>query len=442
MRNVARPRPVQPSEAPVELPAEAAFEPPIRLRTLLILGILGAAVYVMQPRARAAWELHGAASGLADYALCMVGPTGPTLLRDNPVAFRALARRRLISSEANDRPFQGCAKLAFDVTGSPEAERAHRATAWSFVEFGGAAAERAAQGSKNELTVDSLAVDPKRLAELAKNAWPFVRDGYTKLVKPSLMAHEAVHPVELPRPSVGSGLPAWRTSYRAVGEVDGKLSVAMGKGANLSVFQTADSGLSWRPAPLRGVESFAERCVAGDRAYTFTLNRDTLMVTSMGPDKVPHSSALMKSDGELIGAACDDRALVAAVRLEGKKETALFSCAFAANCHPMSPPMFQGIGPVTQYPLDVARTGGTTVVSIAMRGIVRVTSSRDEGHSWTPFVVAYDDAAHPELRVSIRVPSRLLVIGKRVVLYGGAPKPSETYSQLISDDFGASWRSM
>src|SRR5690349_11731885 len=120
VRNVARPRPVQPSEAPVELPSEAPFEPPIRLRTLLILAILGVAVWVMHPRAHAAWQLHGAASGLADYALCMVGPTGPTLLRDNPTAFRALARRRLVSSEANDRPFQGCAKLALDVTGSAD----------------------------------------------------------------------------------------------------------------------------------------------------------------------------------------------------------------------------------------------------------------------------------------------------------------------------------
>lgn len=420
--------------------SETPFEPPIRLRTILILAILGAAVWVMQPRARAAWQLHGAASGLADYALCMVGPTGPTLLRDNPTAFRALARRRLISSEANDRPFQGCAKLALDVTGSADAERAHRATAWSFVEFGGGAADRAAAGSRSELTVDSLAVDPKRLAQLAKDAWPFVRDGYTKLVKPSLMAHEAVHPVELPRPSVGSGLPAWRTAYRTIGEVDGKLSVAMGKGANLSVFRTADSGLTWQPAPVRGVESFAERCSAGDRSYTFTLSRDTLMVTSMGPDKVPHSSALMKADNELVSAACDDRALVAAVHLDGKKETSLFSCSFAGNCHPMQPPVFQGIGPVTQYPLDVARIGGTTVVAIAMRGIVRVTSSRDEGHSWTPFVVAYDDVAHPALHVSVRVPSRLLAVGKKVVLYGGAPKPNETYSQLVSEDFGASWR--
>jgi hypothetical protein len=426
----------------VEVPAEEPFTPPIRLRTILLLCVIGAAVYWLHPRARAAWQLHAAASGFADYALCMVGPTGPALLRDNPAQFRTLARRRLIGAEANDRPFQGCAKLASDVTGSADVERVHRATAWSFVEYGGAAADRARTGSRSELTMDALAVDSKRLAQLAKDGWPFVRDGYTKLIRQSLSAHEAVHPIELARPGVGSGLPAWRAGYRSVGEVDGKLTLAMGNGANLSVFRSLDSGLNWKPAPVRGVESFAERCSAGDRSYTFTLSRDggTMMVTSVGPDKTPHSVSLMKADGELVATSCDERALVAAVRAEGQKETQLFSCAFAGNCHAMQPPVFSGVGPATSHPVDVARVGGTTVLAIAMNGIVRVTSSRDEGHTWTPFSVAYDDAAHPDLRVSVRVPSRLVALGKRVVLYGGAPKPNETYSQLVSDDSGASWR--
>jgi hypothetical protein len=39
-----------------------------------------------------------APTAFADYALCMVGPTGPSLLRDNPVEFRSLGRRRLASA--------------------------------------------------------------------------------------------------------------------------------------------------------------------------------------------------------------------------------------------------------------------------------------------------------------------------------------------------------
>src|SRR5258706_11903095 len=113
--------------------------PPIRLRTVLLLGLLGAGGYALYPRAQAAWSLHSSASNLADYALCMVGPTGPTLLRDNFAAFKNLVRRRLIAADANERPFQDCAKLSRDLTGSADVERAHRSTAWSFREYGGPA---------------------------------------------------------------------------------------------------------------------------------------------------------------------------------------------------------------------------------------------------------------------------------------------------------------
>ncbi len=428
--------------APAETEAEdEPFEPPIRLRTLLVLGVIALAVWMLEPRAKAAWQLHGSATALADYALCMVGPTGPALLRDNPTAFRSLVRRRLIASEANDRPFQDCAKLSRDLTDSVDAERAHRATAWSFAEYGGAAADRAAKGA-SELSVDSLAVDGKNLATLAKDAWPFVRDGYTKLVRPSLSAREAVHPVELPRPSIGRGLPAWHAGYRSVGEVDGKLTVAMGSGANLSVFRSSDAGQNWQPAPVRGVESFAGRCTSGDRSYAFSLSADThtMLVTSAGPDATPHSATLMKADDQLLAASCDERALVAAVRSDSKGETTMIACVYGADCHPMPPPVFPGVGPATSYPLDLARVQGTTVVAVAMHGIVRVASSRDEGRSWTPFSVAYDDAEHRDLRVSVRLPTRLLAVGKRVLLYGGAPKPGDSYSLLVSDDLGASWR--
>jgi hypothetical protein len=72
--------------------------------------------------------------------------------------------------------------------------------------------------------------------------------------------------------------------------------------------------------------------------------------------------------------------------------------------------------------------------------LVRTVSSRDDGVSWTPFIVAFDREAHSELRVHVSEPTRLLSVGKRVLLYGGAPKPTMTYPVLVSDDLGASWR--
>ena len=83
---------------------------------------------------------------------------------------------------------------------------------------------------------------------------------------------------------------------------------------------------------------------------------------------------------------------------------------------------------------------GTTVLAVTTRDIVRITSSRDEGRTWTPFYVAFDAAEHPELRVDVRTPSHLLTIDGRVFLYGGANRVSQSYSVLVSDDHGASFR--
>jgi len=118
----------------------------------------------------------------------------------------------------------------------------------------------------------------------------------------------------------------------------------------------------------------------------------------------------------------------------------LYLCPYRARCTAMPPPRFAGVGALPRYPLDVARLSGTTIVAVTLHGIVRVSSTRDDGHSWTPFTVAFDEAEHPNLRVNVKTPSRLLAIGDRVLLYGGAAKNKQSYSVLASDDLGASWR--
>ncbi|MBK9000163.1 MAG: hypothetical protein IPM35_30970 [Myxococcales bacterium] len=422
-------------DAPTEKPAVDPSGPFIRLRTLLVLGLIAGAAWLLQPRAKAAWQLHSTATNLANYALCMVGPTGPALLRDNSPEFAALLRRRLLSAEASDRPFQDCAKLAAELTGRAAAERAHRAPAWSFVEYGGT--------GPSDVSLAELGVEGHHLADLARSAWPFVRGGYVKLVKPSIAAREAVHPIDTPKPGAGRGLPAWRAGYRAVGEVDGVLTAAFGKAASLSVYQSTDGGLSWRSAPARGTEAFAERCPAGPRSFTFSLSTDAakLLVSSQGPDAPPQATELGPADVELVSASCDQKALVVAYVGDADKQVHLAACAFRGRCTPMPLPRFAGVGVAPGPALDLARVDGTTIVSVPMAGIVRVASSRDDGVTWTPFTVAYDDRAHAEPRVDVRVPSRLLAVGKRVFLFGAAPKPGQSYSVIVSDDFGASWRS-
>src|SRR5215475_8135156 len=97
-----RVRPNRTSAPPVERAPELPV-PPIKLRFVLLLGLCAGAVAWLYPRLDAAWKVHTLAAALADYGACMVGPTGPTLLRDHELAeFRVLARRRLVTSPAAD----------------------------------------------------------------------------------------------------------------------------------------------------------------------------------------------------------------------------------------------------------------------------------------------------------------------------------------------------
>ncbi|HMJ13708.1 MAG TPA: hypothetical protein VK524_19960 [Polyangiaceae bacterium] len=412
---------------------------PIRIRFVLLAVLLVIGVIWTYPRGMAAWRLQGVATQLADYALCMAGPTGPALMRDNAPEFQRLVRIRLITASAQDRPFAECAAAARDLTESANVERAHRAPAASFVEYGlGAAAGLGAA----ELELSALQVTARPVVELSRRAWPFVQTGYTKLIRPSMGAREAVHPVALPRAVLGSGLPAWRAYYRTVRKEGDSLLLAMGHGAHLSAFESRDRGVSWRPTPSVRVTGFAERCVADDagRGFTLSLSEDgaNIVVTSSGPDAPPSSVPLAPADVTVFATACDAGSLVAALTREGAPHVTLLQCPLRAACTSLPLPTFGGLG-VPHYPLDIARVAGTTVLAVPSQGIVRVASSRDNGRSWTPFSVAFDPASQPA-GAGARLPERLLVVGSRVMLHGVPGAAGESYPVLFSDDQGASWR--
>src|SRR5262245_19985406 len=180
------------------LPAASTNAPTVRIRTVLLLGVLAFAVWWSLPRVRAAFQLYSAATAFADYALCMVGPTGPELLRDNPHEFWRLARRKLVSSLPEDRPFEASEKSAKSVSDSMKSHDAHQAPAMAFVEWGAES-----DGTSAVFGLPDLGVGTHRLAELSESAWPFARDGYMALIRPSSYAAEAPHPLEPPRPVVG-----------------------------------------------------------------------------------------------------------------------------------------------------------------------------------------------------------------------------------------------
>jgi hypothetical protein len=415
----------------------------VRIRTLLGLAVAVAAGLWAYPRARATVELQTTATVFADYAACMVGPTGPTLLRDNPEEFRHLLRRRVVSALPEERPFQRCAAGAFALTGDDEVLGAHQAQAWSFAEYG-APADQRPPGRFGTVHIDQLRVTTQRLAELAARAEPFLSGGYTRLVSRSAGAPEATHPVALPPPSLGSGLPAWRAPYRTTWPSGHSWFAAFGAGAHLTVHQSTDGGLTWAPVSERspGVEEHAGRCSAGGHAYELGLDSagEFTMLASYGVDGARIEVAVADSDRPIVALACDAAAAVIATKGPEDDSVLLQRCPYQSSCLELPLPPAGPGGRLPRFPLDVARIDGTTILAVNMGDVVRVASTRDDGARWTPLVAAFDRGQVLDFEAHVPFPRRLLALGDRLFLYGGAPAPAQTYPVLVSEDQGATWR--
>ncbi|HEY6078905.1 MAG TPA: hypothetical protein VIW29_08880 [Polyangiaceae bacterium] len=424
-RSASRP-PAAPAPA-----AAAPAAPPIRLRFVLLLA-LGAFVLLSgYPRLQAAFGLHDGAVATADYALCMVGPTGPAQLRDRPAEFSRLVRRRLVASAPAERPFHRCAKLAQKITGSVDVERLHNLPASEFREYAG-------KGT----SLTQLAVSAAPLGELASAAWPFARGGYTQLMKSSLGATEAAHVPPPARPALGKGLPLRAGVYRNVWRDGSAFGVALGAGEGTTLLVTHDRGLSFRPLAQRGaaLDEHAERCESQDRhrVYRLTPREDgsAQQILFSLDAQTPITSDLAPMTERVLGSGCDDKSLAALTA--DRERLRLRVCPFAGRCGELLLPAPFASAPASA--VDLAKVKGTIVLSLVQEGVVRVISSRDEGRTFTPAVVAFDAAEYPELGAARRLPSRLLGLGERLLLYGGAGKPGEAYPLLASDDQGVSFR--
>ncbi len=412
-----------------ELPA-----PPIRLRYVVLFALLASACAWGYPRLAAAFKLQGLATALGDYGSCMVGPTGPGLLRAHQMdEFAKLARRRLLAAGPDDAPFAACAPFAKTLTGSDESERAHRARAGTFAEYG--------VSPRPEQSIAGLGVSTRPVVELSHDAWPFVR-GYATLVRASRSGLEAAHPIAPPAPAAGRGLPPARAFYRGTKSVAGTLVLAHGRGANLNVYKSRDGGASWSIAPESGVEDIAERCAAGTSGRGFEIvnggDGAGLLVRSVAPDTAPVSARLAADADTLLAVDCDASMLVAAIGPEKSAQKSLVACKFGGACEPMPFPHPGGRAGEVAFDFDVARVNGTTVLAIETSGIVRVASSRDDGRTWTPLTVAYDSSEYPLPRSAM--PNRFLRVGRRLFLHGTSTRSNPTYGLLYSDDAGASFR--
>src|SRR5690606_2491856 len=187
---------------------------------------------------------------------------------------------------------------------------------------------------------------------------------------------------------------------------------------------------------------FLERCPIDQdgRSFTFSFSDDgrSTVVNSLGPDGAPYATVLAPAERQILAAACDADGLVVALSSTRPGAAALSLCPFRRTCSPMRLPV-----PGAQalpHLSDLARIQGTTVVAFADAGIVRVTSSRDGGRSWTPLSVAYDAGEHAPRAMGLGAPARLLTLEDRLLLYGGGARPDHAYLVLVSEDHGASWR--
>jgi hypothetical protein len=438
VERLRRPRPRARAQTPALVDVS-----PLRLRHVLAAGGIGLAIALFVPRALAYVRLHEAASSFANYALCMVGPTGPSTLVDRPQEFQRLVRRRLVAAAANSRPFEPCAPL-LDGFGEVAKRDLHAARAADFRDYAPNAPRSGA------LALADLEVNSQPLWRLARASWPFGPDSPVSLVQPSRTARAAAHPVSLPLPASGRGLPDMDVAHGTVRRTSDGYVLVAGREANQVAFASRDGGISWTPldraAPLARA-SFGH-CSAGEALAGFQLasEGDKLRIESWQTGELQTSFPLASSEAGRVSLSCDATAALALIIGEADPLPRLLSCPHGARCRelPLPADVARLAGP--ESAISVARVRGASVIAIAAGGVVRVVSSRDDGETWTPPVVAYDREEHAREAQRgrgaqpPRVPSRLLALEDRVLLYAGADASASAYPVLASDDFGASWR--
>ncbi len=421
MRNRHRSTEVQPN-----LPADG---PGFRLRYVLLVALVGLLTASGYPRAKAAWKLHDQASALANYGLCMVGPTGPGVLREGVTGFEQLIRRRLLSAEENEPPFAACRGLFeqyFETSGEVLSKPAS-----SYREYGALAT---VGGTELGQFVPNL----ERLAHLSHDAWPFHRKSYLELIKPSTHAKEAPHPVEFPAPVVGSGLTTEKGLYRTAWTEQGRAWVATGHGVNLTLFESNDGGQHWQRAALSapGVAEHAGRCAGNDAQQSFTFEQQDgklTVVSLMGDDPVAKTTLRLKATPR--SSSCDGNIAVFVAEPDNEEESPLaVLCQHGARCGKLQVPA-AWLAPG----FDVAQVGGVTVFASISNGVVRVRSSRDQGKTWTPATVALD-AASAGLPTSEVRDVHLQPVSERLWLWVTGDAERRSYPLVVSEDLGASFR--
>lgn len=431
-----RARRMPPAFPPVERP-EASSGPalPFRLRWLFVLVGAGLAMRSLGLGAVAYWRLHAAATEFGNYAACMAGPTGPELLRERPSEFWQLVRRRLVASSAEAKPFAACVPALTGFAGD-ERRSAHEARASEFREYASLRGD-----AKAALGVADLTVTSARLGELAAAAWPFTPASLAGLTRPARTAKVAPHPVQPAQPARGRGLPAAELGYSALRASGSSLLLVAGQGANARAYRSDDGGSSWveTDAGAPAAAALEGLCSSGEGRTRFRLRHSGREIrVESWLDGAPEASfPLATADSRVLGFGCDSGAVLAITWDDADGRAAFRICPERAPCRNLAvPPLLRAL-PAQGVAVSIARIKGVAVVALARGGVVRVISSRDDGATWTPPVVAFDRAEHGGV-----TPTHLLSLGSRLLLFAGSNDGREAYPSLWSSDFGTSWQGL
>ncbi|MGC4066558.1 MAG: hypothetical protein QM784_18365 [Polyangiaceae bacterium] len=413
---------------------------PFRLRTALGVLLAVAVVWGMAPRASAAYRVNRLVSKVADYGLCMAGPTGALAVAEDPSRFRALVRRRLLAASPEEAPFAPCAELAGAFEGGTAVQDAHRAKAAAYLEWGGGGSH-----NLNEIYRVLPVLEP-----MVHEGYPFVRKSLRELLVPTPGAREAVHPSDLPVPARVQGLRVSDAVVRSALDVGRGKILMLSNGREPWALRTRDQGRSWvaTSAWQVAVERYVNRCASaptGPRYGVLPVVGGGRAAITIEPGELEPSRREVLRPGENVAAlSCDESGVTALVRNRARGERILSCDATRGDCSEIRLPADLAF-PGTK--LDIARIGRATVVAMTSGGVLRITTTRDSGASFTPPTLVFDakDGAVPALNngfVATLVPlGNALLLHLRPIGNGRIENSGVDGYALRSEDLGASFRS-
>lgn len=387
---------------------------------------------------RAAARLYGVVAKVADFGLCMAGPTGANALRGDGARFRYLVRMRLVAAESAEKPFARCAKLAVAISGRPEAALGFEREASEFLEWGA--------GGQHQSVNGLLRVLPD-LAHLHADAWPIARKPLDELIRASRGAYEGDHPPELPAPTPQHGLPVPDKTVLRSTVVNAKgYFIVISTERDAWAFRSQDKGRTFSPTSVwqDALDGHAHHCVAnnveGTRFGLAPSRRDSTPALVVGTQSQPDSERLefgTPSDG-VLRIACDESGAVVLTRRKEDDLPHVFSCNLGSSCQEVAlSPLFQQ----RDAALDVARVGRIIFLAWSKDGLVRVATARGEKPTLSGMELVFDSRSASASNAATTVVPQLFGFGRQLMLSLSTPDSRSRWG-LVSEGAGTGFRSL